>query len=73
MCTCVFFFTEKAMVVEDLELMSAEAPSCRTAASVPSGCRSHRASSRNPVPPLDFCWVGICQDLMRRDAKQKKM
>lgn len=47
-CVCVVLFnanvTEKAMVVEDLQLMSAWAPACRRAASVPSGCRSHTAS-----------------------------
>ena len=74
-CWSSFFFffyanvTEKAIAVEDVELMSAEAPACRRAASVPAGCRPRRASGRNLAPPLDFCWVGICQDLM----KQKNM
>lgn len=67
----IFNVTEKAMAVEDTELMSAEAPSCRRAASAPSGCQSRRASWRNPVHPLDFCWVGICRDLMQEDTKQK--
>lgn len=58
--------TEKAMAVEDVALMSAAAPACRRAASVPSGCRPRRASGRNLAPPLDFCWVGICRDLMKR-------
>lgn len=73
MCVCFNAnITEKAMAVEDLGFMSAEAPACRRAASVPSGCRPHRAFSRNPVPPLDFCWVDICRDLTQQDDIEEK-
>lgn len=51
--------------------MSAEAPAYRRAVLAPSGCQQHRASWRNPVPPLDSYWADKCQDLERRRREEK--
>lgn len=48
-CVCVFMVVFNATIMavmtgEDRELTFVEAQACRRAESVPSGCRSHRAS-----------------------------
>ena len=75
-CCCCFSnanVTEKAMAaVGGLELMSAEAPACRRAASAPSGCQSRRTSWRNPAPLPGFCLVGKCRDLTQRQKEVER-
>lgn len=76
---CVLFLynaniTEKVEAVGDLELMSAEVPACRRAASAPAGCQSRRASEHNLVPLPGSYLADKCQDLTDQtdETEQKK-